>query len=122
LARMNGGQIIVDYLIQENVAHAFGLCGHGNISFIDALYERSREIFLLRPPRVRLDYGDFYWAAGRPAVTFTCSPGFNIPISATLTSTRFPTSPLPATSPRASLTAAPFRKPTATTKRIFPRP
>jgi len=36
LTRMNGGQIIVDYLIQENVSHAFGLCGHGNISFIDA--------------------------------------------------------------------------------------
>ena len=37
-----------------------------------------------------------------------------------LTSTRFPTSPLPATSPRASSIGAPFRKPTATTKRIFP--
>ena len=53
MARMNGGQIIVDYLVQENVAHAFGLCGHGNISFIDALYERSAEITsLFRPPRV----------------------------------------------------------------------
>ena len=48
MARMNGGQIIVDYLVQENVAHAFGLCGHGNISFIDALYERSAK--LLRIP------------------------------------------------------------------------
>jgi hypothetical protein len=33
---MNGGQIIVDYLIQEKVPYLFGLCGHGNISLIDA--------------------------------------------------------------------------------------
>ena len=38
---LNGGQIIVDYLIREKVPYAFGLCGHGNIGFIDALYERS---------------------------------------------------------------------------------
>jgi acetolactate synthase-1/2/3 large subunit len=38
---LNGGQVIVDYLIREKVPHVFGLCGHGNISFIDALYERS---------------------------------------------------------------------------------
>ncbi|MFP6890768.1 MAG: thiamine pyrophosphate-binding protein, partial [Nitrospinota bacterium] len=41
---MNGGQIIVDYLIQKGATDVFGLCGHGNISFIDALYERSDEI------------------------------------------------------------------------------
>ena len=41
---LNGGQIIVDYLIREKVPYAFGLCGHGNIGFIDALYERSSDI------------------------------------------------------------------------------
>ena len=41
---LNGGQVIVDYLIREKVPYAFGLCGHGNIGFIDALYERSDEI------------------------------------------------------------------------------
>ena len=35
--RLNGGQVIVDYLIREKVPYAFGLCGHGNIQFIDAL-------------------------------------------------------------------------------------
>jgi hypothetical protein len=43
-AMLNGGQTIVDYLIQEKVPYAFGLCGHGNIGFIDALFERSEEI------------------------------------------------------------------------------
>ena len=41
---LNGAQVIVDYLIQEKVPQVFGLCGHGNIQFIDALYERSAEI------------------------------------------------------------------------------
>jgi acetolactate synthase I/II/III large subunit len=41
---LNGGQVIVDYLIREKVPYAFGLCGHGNIGFIDALYERAEEI------------------------------------------------------------------------------
>ena len=40
--RLNGGQVIVDYLIREKVPYAFGLCGHGNIQFIDALHERQR--------------------------------------------------------------------------------
>jgi hypothetical protein len=38
---LNGGQVIVDYLIREKVPYASGLCGHGNIGFIDALYERA---------------------------------------------------------------------------------
>src|ERR1700676_4303518 len=41
---LHGGQVIVDYLIREKVPYVFGLCGHGNISFIDALYERSSDI------------------------------------------------------------------------------
>src|ERR1700716_2331635 len=41
---LNGAQVIVDYLIQEKVPQVFGLCGHGNIQFIDALYERSDEL------------------------------------------------------------------------------
>jgi acetolactate synthase I/II/III large subunit len=82
---MNGGQIIVDYLIQENVSHTFGLCGHGNISFIDALYERADEItsYSVRHESVAGFMADVYYrVAARPAATFTsCGPGSaNIPI------------------------------------------
>ena len=82
---MNGGQIIVDYLIQENVSHIFGLCGHGNISFIDALYERAGEItsYSVRHESVAGFMADVYYrVAGRPAATFTsCGPGSaNIPV------------------------------------------
>ncbi len=41
---LDGGQVIVDYLVREKVPYVFGLCGHGNIGFIDALYERSDDI------------------------------------------------------------------------------
>ncbi len=41
---LNGGQVIVDYLIQEKAPYVFGLCGHGNIVFIDAFYVRSGDI------------------------------------------------------------------------------
>ena len=41
---LDGGQVIVDYLVREKVPYVFGLCGHGNIGFLDALYERSDEI------------------------------------------------------------------------------
>jgi len=30
--RLNGAQVIVDYLIREKVPYAFGLCGHGTSS------------------------------------------------------------------------------------------
>ncbi|HSE02157.1 MAG TPA: thiamine pyrophosphate-binding protein, partial [Burkholderiales bacterium] len=40
----DGAGVIVDYLIREKVPYMFGLCGHGNIGFIDALYARAGEI------------------------------------------------------------------------------
>ena len=42
--KLNGAQVIVDYLVREKVPKVFGLCGHGNIQFIDALFERKHDI------------------------------------------------------------------------------
>ncbi|MYA96088.1 MAG: thiamine pyrophosphate-binding protein [Nitrospinae bacterium] len=86
MTRMNGGQIIVDYLIQEEVPYIFGLCGHGNISFLDALHERSDEIKTLSVRHESLSgfMADVYYrVAGKPVATFTsCGPGSaNMPIS-----------------------------------------
>ncbi len=85
MQRLNGGQIIVDYLIQEKVPYLFGLCGHGNISFLDALYERSREIKTVSVHHESVSgfMADvFYRVSGRPTATFTsCGPGSaNLPI------------------------------------------
>ena len=85
MARMNGGQIIVDYLIQEKVPYLFGLCGHVNISFIDAFYERADEIKALSVHHESVSgfMADVYYrVSGQPVATFTsCGPGSaNMPI------------------------------------------
>lgn len=82
---LNGGQMIVDYLIREGVPYAFGLCGHGNIGFIDALYERSADIdtISVRHETVAGFMADVYYRiTGQPTATFTsCGPGSaNLPI------------------------------------------
>src|SRR2546423_2685952 len=83
---LNGAQVIVDYLIQEKVPYAFGLCGHGNIQFIDALYERASDIktISVHHESVAGFMADVYYrVSGRPIATFTsCGPGSaNLPIS-----------------------------------------
>src|SRR4030081_1929833 len=83
---LNGAQVIVDYLIREKVPQVFGLCGHGNIQFIDALYERSHDIKTLsvHHETVAGFMADVYYRiAGRPVATFTsCGPGSaNLPIA-----------------------------------------
>ena len=83
---LDGGQVIVDYLVREKVPYVFGLCGHGNIGFIDALYERSDEIktISVHHESVAGFMADVYYrVAGQPTATFTsCGPGSaNLPIA-----------------------------------------
>src|SRR6201746_1539498 len=83
---LDGGQVIVDYLIREKVPYAFGLCGHGNIQFIDALYERQNDIktVSVHHESVAGFMADVYYrVSGQPVATFTsCGPGSaNLPIS-----------------------------------------
>jgi acetolactate synthase-1/2/3 large subunit len=82
---LNGGQMIVDYLVQEKVPYMFGLCGHGNIGLIDALYERSADIATIsvHHETVAGFMADVYYrVSGQPTATFTsCGPGSaNLPI------------------------------------------
>ena len=84
--KLNGAQIIVDYLIRQKVPHVFGLCGHGNIQFIDALYERKNDLktISVHHETVAGFIADVYYrVSGRPTATFTsCGPGSaNLPIS-----------------------------------------
>jgi len=71
--------VIVDYLIQEKVPQVFGLCGHGNIQFIDAPYERSHDIKTISAHHESVAgfMADVSCRiAGRPTATFTsCGPG-----------------------------------------------
>src|ERR1700719_367360 len=83
---LDGAQVIVDYLVREKVPYAFGLCGHGNIGFIDALYERSGDIktISVHHETVAGFMADVYYrVSGQPTATFTsCGPGSaNLPIA-----------------------------------------
>src|SRR5437899_2712196 len=83
---LDGGQVIVDYLVREKVPYVFGLCGHGNIGFLDALYERSDEIktVSVHHESVAGFMADgYYCVCGEAAATFTaCGPGSaNLPIA-----------------------------------------
>jgi acetolactate synthase-1/2/3 large subunit len=83
---LNGGQVIVDYLVREQVPYVFGLCGHGNIGLLDALYERASDIKTISTHHETVAgfMADVYYrVAGRPTATFTsCGPGSaNLPIA-----------------------------------------
>ena len=85
LNQLNGGQVIIDYLIREKVPYVFGLCGHGNIGIIDAMHERAGDITTIsvHHEAVAGFMADvFYRVSGQPTATFTsCGPGSaNLPI------------------------------------------
>ncbi len=82
----NGGEIIVEYLVREQVPYVFGLCGHGNVGLLDALYDRTDAIRTVstRHEQTAGHMADAYFrVAHRPAATLTsCGPGScNIPIA-----------------------------------------
>src|SRR5215831_18864208 len=71
---LDGAQVIVDYLVRQKVPCAFGLCGHGNIQFIDALYERASDIktISVHHETVAGFMADVYYrVSGQPTATFT---------------------------------------------------
>lgn len=81
-----GAQIIVDRLLCEGVRFAFGLCGHGNIGLLDALYDVRDEISTISVHHEQAagHMADAYWRVlHRPAVTYTsCGPGStNLPVA-----------------------------------------
>jgi acetolactate synthase-1/2/3 large subunit len=83
---LNGGQVIVDYLVREKVPYVFGLCGHGNIGLLDALFERSGHIKTISTHHETVAgfMADVYYRVkGAPVATFTsCGPGsVNLPIA-----------------------------------------
>ena len=74
-----GAEIIADHLIAEGMPYIFGICGHGNVGFLDALYDRREEITLVSPRHEQTagHMADAYFrVAHRPVATLTsCGPG-----------------------------------------------
>jgi acetolactate synthase-1/2/3 large subunit len=81
-----GAEIIVEYLVREGVPYAFGLCGHGDIGLLDALFDRQKEITTIsvHHEAVAGFMADAYFRVRhQPVATFTsCGPGSaNLPIA-----------------------------------------
>jgi acetolactate synthase-1/2/3 large subunit len=46
---MKGAEIIAAYLVKQKVPYVFGICGHGNVGMLDALYDVSDKVKLVSP-------------------------------------------------------------------------
>jgi len=82
----NGADIIVDYLVAQKVPYVFGLCGHGNVGFLDSLYKRSDKIktISVRHESAAGFMADAYFRIShKPVATITsCGPGSaNLPVA-----------------------------------------
>ena len=70
----DGATVITDYLIREKVPYVFGLCGHGNIGFLDALHARKDDIktISVHHESVAGFMADVYYrVSGQPTATIT---------------------------------------------------
>jgi len=49
MPKIKGGELIAEYLVRQKVPYIFGICGHGNVGILDALYEVRDELKLISP-------------------------------------------------------------------------
>jgi acetolactate synthase-1/2/3 large subunit len=49
MPKMKGGELIAQYLVQEKMPYIFGICGHGNVGILDALYDVKDKLKLVSP-------------------------------------------------------------------------
>ena len=79
MPRMKGAELITEYLIKSKIPYVFGICGHGNVGMLDALYDAQDKIKLVSPrhEQVAAHMADAYFRVRHEAVaTLTsCGPG-----------------------------------------------
>lgn len=97
MASLKGAEIIVDYLIKEQVPYLIGLCGHGDVGLMDAALDRQECIKTVSTHNEQIAgfMADAYArVAGRPVATFTsCGPG-SVNIQMAIACAMFDASPL----------------------------
>jgi len=49
MARMKGAELIAEFLIRERIPYLFGICGHGNVGMLDALYDVRDKMKVVSP-------------------------------------------------------------------------
>ncbi|OLL28314.1 acetolactate synthase [Burkholderia sp. SRS-W-2-2016] len=76
---MKGGQLIAETLVKEKVPYVFGICGHGNVGILDALYDVRDKLQLISPRHEQCagHMADAYFRVKhRPVATLTSTgPG-----------------------------------------------
>jgi len=76
---MKGGQLIAETLVQEGIPYVFGICGHGNVGLLDALYDVRDQLTLVSPRHEQCagHMADAYFRVKhRPVATLTSTgPG-----------------------------------------------
>lgn len=82
-----GAEILAEYLIKEEVPYVFGLCGHGILGFLDAIYDRRdriKAISVHHEAAAGFMADAYFRVDGHPVATFTsCGPGSaNLPVAA----------------------------------------
>ncbi len=79
MPRMKGAELIAEYLIRSRIPYVFGICGHGNVGMLDALYDARDRIKLVSPrhEQVAGHMADAYFRVRHePVATLTsCGPG-----------------------------------------------
>lgn len=79
MVERKGAEIIVDHLIEEGVPYLIGLCGHGDVSLMDAACARQDRIGTISTHNEQTAgfmADAFYRVSGQPVATFTsCGPG-----------------------------------------------
>ena len=74
MAKYTGSEIIVKYLIKEEVKYVFGIPGHGCLPLTDALFRDKDKIQLIQPKQemsgVHCAVG-YYRITGKPLMAFT---------------------------------------------------
>jgi acetolactate synthase-1/2/3 large subunit len=72
--KMTGGEVVVDYLIKENVPYAIGIPGHGCLGLVDALFKSKDKISVIQARQemsaVHMADG-YYRITGKPLAVFT---------------------------------------------------
>jgi acetolactate synthase I/II/III large subunit len=79
MPRMKGAELIVEYLLANDIPYVFGICGHGNVGMLDPLYAARDRITLISPrhEQVAAHMADAYFRVRhKPVATLTsCGPG-----------------------------------------------
>ncbi|MDF2370694.1 MAG: thiamine pyrophosphate-binding protein [Rhizobiaceae bacterium] len=70
----NGGELILDHLIEQNVPHMIGVCGHGDVGLMDAAIDRQDKLSTIsvhNEQTAGFMADAYYRVTGQPVATYT---------------------------------------------------